>query len=57
MTYKNYTLHVHPTLKLFGSRVCFVKQDGLTITKVVGVTADKAIEAGKIWIDWRLSNE
>ena len=55
ISYKGYSLHIDPKLTEFGSRICFIRQGGLTLHKVTGLTENLAIEAAKRWIDWLYS--
>jgi hypothetical protein len=53
MTYKGYTLKIHPTWTLFGDKICFISR-GLTIDKTTGATDEIAIAVAKAKIDYWL---
>jgi len=52
MNYKNYTLHPEYIGPLSGW-FCWIKSNGLTITKTIAHSALRAIEDAKKWIDNR----
>jgi len=44
----SWTFYLHPTQRLFGCRVVYVRLNGLSIDKVVGRTSEKAMERAKV---------
>lgn len=51
MTYKGYTLSIHPTWTYYGCKICFIKRT-LVIDKALGWTDDEAIAMAKRTIDY-----